>query len=173
MRNAAFAFCNNGASNCVDLIEQPVSRQWAAKGQRLRTPLLGKGWRRLLMKALGLAIAAALALVVLCAEGAWGQGCQSGGGGGGTTSTGTSTAGTTTASGSSAQLLTGPGSWAYDVMRAQQVRAVYARRQAVVAAQKAAKDRLRKEMSQAVARERRQQELYRRSQAKVNAMAMK
>jgi len=120
------------------------------------------------MKALGLASAAALALVVLCADGARGQGCQSGGGGGGTTSTD----GTTTASGSSAQLLTGPGSWAYDVMRAQQVRAVYAQRQFVAAAQKAARDRLRKEMSQAVARERRQQELYRRSQAKVNAMAL-
>jgi hypothetical protein len=122
------------------------------------------------MKALGLASAAALALVVLCAEGAQGQGCQGGGGGGSTTAT-ASTGGVTT-SASSGRLLTGPGSLAYQLMLGQQIQAAYARRQAIAAAQKAAKDKARKEKSQAVARERRQEELYRRSQAKANAMAL-
>jgi hypothetical protein len=122
------------------------------------------------MKALGLASAAALVLVVLCAEGAWGQGCQGGGGGGGGMTAG-SAGGTGSTAATGASLLTGPGSWAYDVMLAQQVQMVQARRQAIVSAQKAAKAKERKDKSQAVARERRQQELYRRSQAKVNALA--
>ena len=88
------------------------------------------------------------------------------------TASSTSTGGTTSSAGSGGQLLTSPGSWAYDVMMAQQVRAVYAQRQAIATAQKAAKDKARKEKAQAVARERRQEELYRRSQAKANAMAL-
>jgi len=119
------------------------------------------------MKALGLASAAALAVVVLCAEGAWGQGCQSGGGGGGTTASTSVTAG-----GSTGRILTGPGSLAYQLMVGQQVQAAYAQRQAIAAAQKAAKDQAYKEKAQAVARERRQEELYRRSQAKANALAL-
>src|SRR4029453_907756 len=125
------------------------------------------------MKALVLAGAAALALVALCAGDALGQGAGCGSRGGGTSTAGTSSGGTTSASGSSAQLLTGPGSWAYDVMAGQQVQAASMQQRAIAAAQKAAKDRARKKRAQAVARERRQEELYRRSQAKSNALAMK
>lgn len=125
------------------------------------------------MKALVLAGAGALAMVAFCAGDALGQGAGCGGRGGGTSTAGTSTGGATSASGSSAQLLTGPGSWAYDVMAAQQVQAVSMQQRAIAAALKGAKDRARKEKAQAVARERRQEELYRRSRAKSNALAMK
>ena len=125
------------------------------------------------MKALVLASAAALAMVAFCAEGAWGQGCQAGGGGGSTTTTSTASTGTSTASASGARLLTGPGSLAYDVMMAQQLQSAYVKQQATAAALKAAKDKAYKAKVQAVARERRQEELYRRSQAKANALAMK
>lgn len=124
------------------------------------------------MKALVLASAAALGMVALCAEGAWGQGCQAGGGGG-TATASTASTGTTTAGASGARLLTGPGSFAYDVMVAQQLQSAYLKQQAVAAAIKAAKDKAYKAKVQAVARERRQEELYRRSQAKANALAMK
>ncbi len=62
--------------------------------------------------------------------------CQAGGGGGGTTtttSTGTS-GGTTT----SATLLTGPGSYMYDLMMAQAIQSQMAQRNAMLAAQKQA-----------------------------------
>lgn len=127
------------------------------------------------MKALVLASAAALAVVALCAQDALGQGCSGGGGSamtasasGGTTSTGSATSG-----GSGARLLTGPGSYAFDVMLAQRVQAVSMQQRALAAAAKSAKDKAYKAKVQAVARERRQEELYRRSQAKANALAMK
>jgi hypothetical protein len=79
-------------------------------------------------------------------------------------------ANTASSSTGSAQLLTGPGSWAYDVMAAQQVQMAYARQQAIAAAQKAARQAERKAAAQAVARQRRASELYRRSQAKEQAL---
>jgi hypothetical protein len=111
------------------------------------------------MKAFLLAGAGALALATVCADGAYAQ-CRSGGGGTQGTAT-TASAGTTTASGS-AQLLTGPGSWAYDMMAARQVQVAHARKQALVAAQQAARQAERKAKAQAVARQRRASELYRR-----------
>jgi hypothetical protein len=126
------------------------------------------------MKALMLASAVALAVVAVCAEGAFGQGCQMAGGGGGTSAASTASGGTTTGSGTTgARLLTGPGSWAYGVMLAQRVQAVSAQQRMIAAARKAAKDNAYKAKVQAVARERRQEDLYRRSQAKAGALAQK
>ena len=127
------------------------------------------------MKALVLASATALAMVALCAEGAWGQGCQMGSGGGGTASTASTSSGgtTTSAGGSGGRLLTGPGSHAFGVMMAQRAQAAYMQQRMIAAAQKAAKDKAYKAKVQAVARERRQEELYRRSMAKASALAMK
>ena len=101
---------------------------------------------------------------------AWGQ-CQSGGGGGCRRTTAAMTASGGSGGGSgTAQLLTGPGSWAYDVMAAQQVQVAYARRQAIAAAQKAAKQADRKAKAQSVARQRRVSELYRRDRVKEAAL---
>ena len=126
------------------------------------------------MKAVMLASAAALAVVAVCAQSAMGQGCQmSSGGGGGTTTASAAGGGTTSSGGSGGRLLTGPGSWAYDVMLAQRVQAVSAQQRMIAAAQKAAKDKAYKAKVQARARELRQEELYRRSQAKANALALK
>jgi len=63
--------------------------------------------------------------------------CQGGGGGtaASTASTGTTTGGTTAGS---AQLLTGPGSWAYNVMMAQAIQRQIAQRQYIAAVQKQA-----------------------------------
>jgi hypothetical protein len=122
------------------------------------------------MKALILAGACALALVLFSAGDALAQ-CRGGGGGGGGSQAATMTASTgTTASSGSAQLLTGPGSWAHDVMAAQMVHAAYARQQAVVAAQKAAKQAERKAKAQAVARQRRASELYRRDRVREQSL---
>src|SRR5262245_374911 len=61
--------------------------------------------------------------------------CRGGGGGGGTTTTSTSsTSGGTT----SATLLTGPGSYMYDLMMAQAIQSQIAQRNAMIAAQKQA-----------------------------------
>jgi hypothetical protein len=120
------------------------------------------------------ASATALAVVAVCAQSAMGQGCQmSGGGGGGTTAASASGDGTTTSGGSGVRLLTGPGSLAYDVMLAQRVQAVSAQQRMIAAAQKAAKGKAYKAKVQARARERRQEELYRRSRTKANALALK
>jgi hypothetical protein len=120
------------------------------------------------MKAFMLAGVCALALATVCASDACAQ-CRSGGGGG---SQGAATTASTGATGStgSAQLLTGPGSWAYDVAVAQQVQMAYARQQAVAAAQKAAKQAERKAKSQAVARQRRASELYRRDRIREQSL---
>ena len=122
------------------------------------------------MKAYVLASASALVLATACRWSAWGQ-CQSGGGGGssGTPAAMTASGGSSGGSGT-AQLLTGPGSWAYDVMAAQQVQLAYARSQAVAAAQKAAKQADRKAKAQSVARQRRASELYRRDRLKEAAL---
>ena len=125
------------------------------------------------MKGVMLASAAALAVVAVCAERAFGQGCQMSGSGGGTTTASAAGGGTTSSGGSGGRLLTGPGSWAYDVMLAQRVQAVSTQQRMIAAAQKAAKDKAHKAKVQARARELRQEELYRRSQAKANALALK
>lgn len=111
--------------------------------------------------------AVALALVVLAGSDAWGQ-CG-GGGGGQSGSAATTTA--TGASGSTGALLTGPGSWASDVMLAQQMQAAYMRQQMALAAAKAKYRQERKAHSQAVARERRASELYRREQSRETLLA--
>lgn len=125
------------------------------------------------MKAVMWASAAALAVVAVCAQSAMGQGCQMSGSGGGTTTASAAGGGTTSSGGSGGRLLTGPGSWAYDVMLAQRVQAVSAQQRMIAAAQKAAKDKAYKAKVQARARERRQEELYRRSRTKANALALK
>jgi len=61
--------------------------------------------------------------------------CQAGGGGGGTTTASTGTSGGTTTSGT---LLTGPGSYMYDLMVAQAIQSQMAQRNAMLAAQKQA-----------------------------------
>ena len=125
------------------------------------------------MKILGLASAAALAMVMLCAADAHAQrtcGGGGGGGSGGTASTSVVASGGTVSSG--AGLLTGPGSWAYDVIRTQAAQRAVAEQKAIAAAKRAAKHNERKADAQAVARQRRQEELYRRSQAKAEGLAL-
>jgi hypothetical protein len=125
------------------------------------------------MKLFGLASAVALAGVIVCAAEAQAQ-CNHGrGGGGGTPSTSVvASSGTTSSGASGAGLLTGQGSWAYDAMRTQLFRRAYLQQQALAAAQRAARHNDRKADAQMVARQRRQEELYRRSQAKTNAMTL-
>lgn len=79
----------------------------------------------------------ALVLVVWAAGSEVQAQCQGGGGGAAASaaSTGSSTGGTTTGT---AQLLTGPGSWAYDVMMAQAIQRQIAQRQYIAAVQKQA-----------------------------------
>jgi hypothetical protein len=112
--------------------------------------------------------AVALALVVVSSSDAWGQ-CR-GGGGGQSAASGTTTAATGT-TGSTGTLLTGPGSWAYDVMMAQQMQAAAMRQQMAIAAAKAKYRQERKAQSQAVARQRRASELYRREQSRQTLLA--
>jgi hypothetical protein len=112
--------------------------------------------------------AVALALVAMSSSDAWGQ-CRGGGGGGQSAASGTAaTAGT---SGSTGTLLTGPGSWAHDVMMAQQMQVAVARQQMAIAAAKAKYRQERKSQSQAVARQRRASELYRREQSRQTLLA--
>jgi hypothetical protein len=112
--------------------------------------------------------AVALALVVVSSSDAWGQ-CR-GGGGGQSAASGTMTAATGT-TGSTGTLLTGPGSWAYDVMMAQQMQAAAMRQQMAITAAKAKYRQERKAQSQAVARQRRASELYRREQSRQTLLA--
>jgi hypothetical protein len=112
--------------------------------------------------------AVALALTLVSSSDAWGQ-CR-GGGGGQSAASGTTTAATGT-TGSTGTLLTGPGSWAYDVMMAQQMQAAAMRQQMAIAAAKAKYRQERKAQSQAVARQRRASELYRREQSRQTLLA--
>jgi hypothetical protein len=111
----------------------------------------------------------ALALAVVSSSDAWGQ-CRGGGGGGQSAASGTTTA-ATGSTGSTGTLLTGPGSWAYDVMMAQQMQAAAMRQQMAMAAAKAKYRQERKAQSQAVARQRRASELYRREQSRQTLLA--
>jgi len=123
------------------------------------------------MKALMLAGGCALALATACAQEARAQ-CEGGGGGSSGAAMTAATTGGTSAVGSTgdARPLTGPGSWAYDVMLAQQMQMASARQQAIAAAQKAAKQAQRKAQAQAVARQRRASELYRRERLREEAL---
>ena len=110
------------------------------------------------MKAVALAVVFGAAVVALPAESVWGQ-CR-GGNGGGTATTAATTGGAGGAV--TGTLLTGPGSWAYDVMMQQQMQAAYMQRQMALVKQKAQADQAKKAARIATHSQRRLSELYRR-----------
>lgn len=100
------------------------------------------------------------ALVALPASNAWGQ-CRAGGsgqGGGGAAQTALGSGGGV----STGQLLTGPGSWAYDVMLQQQAQAAYRQQQQAIAYAKAQKKQEKFARRLAAAEKHRAEALYKR-----------
>lgn len=117
------------------------------------------------MRSILLRSACALMLVAISATDATAQ-CR---GGGGATNGGT-TAGTASAATTGGQLLTGPGSWAYDAVRQSQMQRVMLQRQYAIAAQEAREDAERDAKRKATRTQQRASELMRR-QARREALA--
>jgi hypothetical protein len=99
------------------------------------------------------------ALAVIPAS-AFGQ-CR-GGGGGGQTAAVAATSGSGTTTVASGQLLTSPGSWAYDMMLQQQMQQAFQRRQFALAVQKAQEKQAKLAKRMANAQKHRAEQAYQR-----------
>lgn len=112
-------------------------------------------------------VAVGVVLAALCAREAHGQ-CQGGGGGQAAAATAESGGGAVIAP---ARLLTGPGSWAYDVMVAQRMQQAYRQRQLAIAVTQARQKQAEHARRVAYAQQRREAEAYRRQLDKEKRLA--
>ncbi len=119
------------------------------------------------MKFVSLAVVGA-ALVAVWAGEVWGQ-CQDGGGGGQASTASTGSGGGIVIA--PARLLTGPGSWAYDVMISQRQSQAYWQQQFALAMAQARKKQAEHARRVAYAQQRREAEAYRRQRDKEQRLA--